>query len=395
MTMLTKNEIFEKAASLREFGVYNEPLTARWNKVEEERAYQDTPICAVAALNNADTDMALLALLKDYPAEVLDGLCLAAAAIEAEGKVLVLPEGCEALGEELAPLCAEKDITVEYGIVNVRKYRGSALHHFQTLLALSRTVAGTYESGTYIAVKKDGKVGELKKIPYGTVLADAVGSAEGIRAFAIGHRLYAPASLSMTVEADTQLENGVITLFPESCCLICEAEKMLMASRVRSCGKCTFCREGLIQLHTITKEITEGKAKKESLDMMTEIGSAMTFSCPCSVGQTGSLFTLSSMELFMDEYDDHVKRKKCKNGVCTAFMSIYIDPSLCTGCEDCVDVCPADCIEGKAGFIHMIDSFDCTKCGKCIAECEEDAIIQTTGRVPKLPTRLIKCGKFR
>ena len=379
---MNKTEIFEKAASLREFGVYNEPLTARWNKVIEEREYQDTPICAVAALNNADTDKALLALLKDHPAEVLDGLCLAAEAVEAEGKVLVLPEGCEALGEELAPLCAERGVTVEYGIVNVRKYRGSALHHFQTLLALAQTAAGTYESGTYIAVKKDGKVGELKKIAYGTALADVVGSAEGIRAFAIGRRLYAPASLS-------------ITLYDDRCCLICEAEKVLADCREQSCGKCTFCREGLIQLHTITKEITEGKAKKEYLDMLTEIGDAMTFSCPCSVGQTGSLFTLSSMELFMDEYDDHVKRKKCKNSVCSAFMSIYIDPSACTGCEDCVDVCPVDCIEGKAGFIHMIDSFECTKCGKCIAECEEDAIIRTTGRVPKLPSRLIKCGKFR
>ena len=129
--------------------------------------------------------------------------------------------------------------------------------------------------------------------------------------------------------------------------------------------------------------------------MLTEIGEAMTFSCPCSVGQTGSQFTLSSLELFTDEYDDHIKRKKCKNNVCSAFMNIYIDPSLCTGCEDCVDVCPAECIEGKYGFIHMIDTFDCTKCGKCIAACEEEAIIQTTGRVPKLPSRLIKCGKFR
>ena len=392
---MNKTEIFAMAASLREFGVYNEPLTQRWDKVIAERADQDTPICAVAALNNADTDKALLALLKDYPNEVLDGLCLAAEAVEAEGKVLVLPEGCEALGSELAPLCAEKGITVEYGIVNVRKYRGSALHHFQTLLALAQTAAGTYEPGTYVAVKQDGKVASLKKVAYGTALTDIVGAAEGIRAFAIGRRLYKPESLSMTVEADTLLDNGVITLFPESCCLICEAEKLLMSARERSCGKCTFCREGLIQLHTITKEITEGKAKKESLDMMTEIGNAMTFSCPCSVGQTGSLITLSSMELFMDEYDDHVKRKKCKNGVCSAFMSIYIDPALCTGCEDCVDVCPAECIEGKAGFIHMIDSFDCTKCGKCIAECEEEAIIQTTGRVPKLPSRLIKCGKFR
>ena len=49
----------------------------------------------------------------------------------------------------------------------------------------------------------------------------------------------------------------------------------------------------------------------------------------------------------------------------------------------------------EAYDIHMIDSFECTKCGKCIEACDEDAIIQTSGRVPKLPSRLIKCGKFR
>ena len=43
----------------------------------------------------------------------------------------------------------------------------------------------------------------------------------------------------------------------------------------------------------------------------------------------------------------------------------------------------------------MIDEFDCTKCGKCIEACDYDAVIQTSGRVPKLPSRLIKCGKFR
>lgn len=43
----------------------------------------------------------------------------------------------------------------------------------------------------------------------------------------------------------------------------------------------------------------------------------------------------------------------------------------------------------------MIDEFECTKCGKCISACENDAIIQTNGRLPKLPTRLTKCGKFK
>ena len=394
MTTLNKTDIFVKAAELREFGVYNQPLMDMWVKVAEERADQDTPICAVAALNNADTDHALLALLREYPRKILEGLCHVAVAVDAEEKILVLPEGQEALGEELTALCQEHGVYIEYGIVNVRQYRGSAIHHFETLLALAQTVNGTYEPGTYVAVKKDGKVGELKKIAYGTTVADVIGETD-IHSFALGRKLYKADSVSMTIETDTNLGSGVITVFPTSCCIVSETEKVLMASRQQSCGKCTFCREGLIQLHTMVKEITEGKGKKEYMDMITEIGEAMVFSTPCSMGQTGSQFTLSSMELFLDEYDDHTKRKKCKNNVCSAFMNIYIDPSACTGCEDCVDVCPVDCIEGKSGFIHMIDSFECTKCGKCIEACDEEAIIQTSGRVPKLPSRLIKCGKFR
>ena len=394
MTTLNKTDVFVKASELREFGVYNQPLMDMWVKVAEERADQDTPICAVAALNNADTDHALLALLREYPSEILEGLCHVAVAVDAEEKILVLPEGQEALGEELAALCEEHKVWIEYGIVNVRQYRGSAIHHFETLLALAQTVNGTYEPSTYVAVKKDGKVGELKKVAYGTTVADIIGETD-IHSFALGRKLYKPESLSMTIEADTNLGSGVITVYPTSCCIVSETEKVLMASRQQSCGKCTFCREGLIQLHTMVKEITEGKGKKEYMDMITEIGEAMVFSTPCSMGQTGSQFTLSSMELFLDEYDDHTKRRKCKNNVCSAFMNIYIDPNACTGCEDCVDVCPVDCIEGKSGFIHMIDSFECTKCGKCIEACDEDAIIQTSGRVPKLPSRLIKCGKFR
>ena len=45
--------------------------------------------------------------------------------------------------------------------------------------------------------------------------------------------------------------------------------------------------------------------------------------------------------------------------------------------------------------IRQIDEFECTKSGKCIAAREEEAIIQTDGRLPKLPTRLTKVGKFK
>ena len=90
-----------------------------------------------------------------------------------------------------------------------------------------------------------------------------------------------------------------------------------------------------------------------------------------------------------------MKKNKCPAGVCAAFVHIYIDPLKCTGCCDCADVCPEGCIEGKAKFIHMIDEFECTKCGKCVEACEEEAIVLTAGKLPKLPSRLTKVGKFK
>ena len=50
-----------------------------------------------------------------------------------------------------------------------------------------------------------------------------------------------------------------------------------------------------------------------------------------------------------------------------------------------------ECREG----IHMIDEFECTKCGKCIEACGDDAIQMTSGKLPKLPNRLVKVGKFK
>ena len=93
--------------------------------------------------------------------------------------------------------------------------------------------------------------------------------------------------------------------------------------------------------------------------------------------------------------DAHIRKKECPAGACSAFTHIYIDSQLCTGCEDCADICPKDCIEGKRGYIHMLDEFDCDKCGKCVEACEERAIILTSGKLPKLPDRLTKVGRFR
>lgn len=52
---------------------------------------------------------------------------------------------------------------------------------------------------------------------------------------------------------------------------------------------------------------------------------------------------------------------------------VKVDSDECTGCENCVSVCPVEAIsmvDGKA----VIDQDKCTQCGVCIGECPVEAI---------------------
>jgi ferredoxin len=236
-----------------------------------------------------------------------------------------------------------------------------------------------------------------RDIQIGITLIEIIGpiDIEKTKAVVIGTRLYDPSILERIIDEEFPFETGAITVFDKNSCLVSEAEKAMLSVRKECCGFCTFCREGSIQIHTMLKDITSGIGKTSDISMIKEIGEAMKFSSICGIGQTGAIFILDVLENFAEEVDAHIRRKRCPAESCTAFMNIYINPVTCTGCGDCIEVCPVDCIEGKSGFIHMIDEFDCTKCGKCIDACQDGAVIKTTGRQPKLPERLTRVGRFK
>ncbi len=394
---LSADEILDcvRGNQLREYGVYNEPLAERFEAILAHQSKKQTKAAVDAGLNNNDYVCAALALLPEKAEQILTGICLAAQILGTDEKVLYLPKECEDLKGQLEEQAAAYGVSIVNDMISPRENRGNLSIHLLTALAMAEAMEGTYTPGCWLAVQADGKTSELKKVPFGTKLADVVGDAGSARFFTLGSVPFEMASLEMEVQPETNVGNGVIRLYPEKCCIVQECKADLAASQKASCGRCTFCREGLIQLKTMTEEITMGKGKREYMAMITEIGEMMGFNTQCSIGQHAADFILGTSKTFKSEFDDHILKKKCKNSVCTAFTSIYIDPQTCTGCEDCLDVCPEDAIEGKSGFIHMIDEFTCTKCGKCIEACEEDAIIMTDGRVPKLPSRLIKVGKFK
>lgn len=398
---LDKEKVIEivKRAGIREYGVSNNNFV--FNKWIFEESSENKPDKIIGALNNNDTKHMLLDILKENTQGVVEGLAIAALVAGTENVEIVIPEEDVALVDRLLFIgkgCGIK-VTVTNGIVDIRGAGNSIIHHFETAAAISELFGNVneYKKTTVVAVKKAGEtLGKPMEISYGMTVGEIISSVENenIKAISIGTSVYDASAVDLIIDEKFSLENGIITVFNEKCCMVDQAEKELLEVIKNGCGKCTFCREGTIQIYTRIKDITQGKGQMTDIDMIKEIGSAMGFSSMCSMGQTAANFVLTSLKFFGEEIEAHIRKKRCLSGVCNAFMNIYINPLICDGCGDCIDVCPIDCIEGKAKYIHMIDEFDCTKCGKCSEVCPNNAIVKTKGHIPKLPERLTRVGRF-
>lgn len=186
-----------------------------------------------------------------------------------------------------------------------------------------------------------------------------------------------------------------VEIFREDSCIVDTSKNIMAEAFKQSCGKCVLCREATKQFKAILTDITEGKAQAEDLDMMNEMSGLIRIGAFCNFGRQMVNPLTSALSLFRTEFENHIRRRRCDSMVCVKFSSIVILPNECTGCEECLDCCPENAIDGKKGYIHMIDEAVCDKCGKCLEVCPEKAIVKAGAVKPKLPTRLMRVGTFR
>ena len=136
-----------------------------------------------------------------------------------------------------------------------------------------------------------------------------------------------------------------------------------------SCGKCVPCREGLKQARKILDSIVAGEGKEGDIEKLKEIAEATSAASLCALGQTAANPMLTTIRYFKDEYEAHIKEKKCPALVCKSLVSYYIDPAKCAACTLCFRNCPVGAVNGERKKIHIIDQVKCTKCGTCYDVC--------------------------
>ena len=180
--------------------------------------------------------------------------------------------------------------------------------------------------------------------------------------------------------------SGGMIVMDEDTCMIDVARYFLNFLTGESCGKCTPCREGIRQMLKIMTNISRGKGQEGDIELLEELAQTTRDASLCALGGSAPNPVLSTIRYFRDEYEAHIKEKRCPAYVCKDLIAYHIDPEKCQACMTCLRKCPAQAITGGKKQIHVIDQEKCTKCGTCFEVCPAkfDAVERLSG-VPVPP----------
>ncbi len=170
-------------------------------------------------------------------------------------------------------------------------------------------------------------------------------------------------------KAGSMMGSGGMIVLDEDTCMVDVARYFINFLTDESCGKCVPCREGLRQMHRILTNITEGRGKEGDIELLEELSETAVEASLCALGKSAPNPFLSTLRYFRDEYEAHIKEKRCPALSCKELISYYIDPDKCKACGICFKKCPAVAIDGGKKKIHVIDQDKCTNCGTCFEVC--------------------------
>ncbi|MBW2144257.1 MAG: SLBB domain-containing protein, partial [Deltaproteobacteria bacterium] len=193
--------------------------------------------------------------------------------------------------------------------------------------------------------------------------------------------LETPIDFDSLTEAGAMMGSGGMVVMDEGTCMVNIARYFLDFTQKESCGKCTFCRIGTHHLLSILDRITKGEGREGDLEQLETLSRDIKNGSLCGLGKTAPNPVLTSLRYFRDEYEAHIKEKRCPAGMCRELTAYYIDLEKCArGCDACVGSCPVDAIFTTKNRKKGVDQGLCVKCGECMVACppEYDAVMKVS-----------------
>jgi len=191
-----------------------------------------------------------------------------------------------------------------------------------------------------------------------------------------------PIDFESLTKAGSMMGSGGMIVMDEDTCMVDVAKFFIQFTNDESCGKCSTCRDGSEALLEVLTNIQNGNGKEEDLEFLEEVSYAIKDASGCGLGTTLPNPVLSTLQYFRDEYEAHIKEKRCPALVCKNLIKYYIVPDKCIGCKKCLKECPTEAIKGDLKYVHIIDQSKCNKCGTCLDVCPKkvSAVIKITGK---------------
>ena len=182
-------------------------------------------------------------------------------------------------------------------------------------------------------------------------------------------------------KAGSMMGSGGMIVMDEDNCMVDVARYFINFLTEESCGKCVPCREGLRQMHRILTNICEGRGQEGDIETLEELSEVAMEASLCALGQSAPNPFLSTLRYFREEYEVHIREKRCTALSCKELIRYYIDPEKCSACLICMRKCPSQGIEGGKKQIHVIDQDKCDRCGVCFDVCPDrfDAVVRISG----------------
>ncbi len=182
--------------------------------------------------------------------------------------------------------------------------------------------------------------------------------------------LATPIDFDSLTNAGAMMGSGGMVVMDEDTCMVDVARYFLDFTQKESCGKCTFCRIGTYHLLRILERIRRGEGREGDLEQLEQLSRSVKAGSLCGLGKTAPNPILTSLRYFRDEYEAHVKEKRCPSGSCRPLTAYYIDLDKCArGCDACVGSCPVEAIFTTTDRKKAVDQSLCVKCGECVVAC--------------------------